>query len=185
MFLEKGFSEATTDAIAAEAGVSKQTLYAYYPTKEELMADVLGQLMMDALHQWPSVENESFLTNREQLRKVLTEQAERMIANIMQPEYLSLVRVIVSEAPRLPQLGNLFRETVGERALERMMSILDRARGETVADDLDVEAASRMFVGFLLTHAILGGLLIPEGKMERPESTKIDAMVDLYLKAIT
>jgi TetR/AcrR family transcriptional repressor of mexJK operon len=30
VFLERGFAGTSTDAIASEAGVSKQTLYAYY-----------------------------------------------------------------------------------------------------------------------------------------------------------
>ena len=36
LFLARGFTGTSTDAIAAEAGVSKQTLYAYYSSKEEL-----------------------------------------------------------------------------------------------------------------------------------------------------
>ncbi|MBS7530576.1 TetR/AcrR family transcriptional regulator [Hazenella sp. IB182353] len=185
MFFEKGFSRATTDAIAAKAGVSKQTLYAYYPTKEDLMVDLLRHLMSDILHQWPLDEKEQAIISKDQLRKELTEQAQSMITDIMQPEYLSLVRVIVAESPRLPQLGDLFRETICERALDHNRLILERARGEVVSYDLDVEAASHMFVGFLLMHAIHGGLLASEGKIAIPAPTIIDTMIDLYLKAIT
>ena len=41
VFLQRGFAGASTDAIASEAGVSKQTLYAYYPNKETLLSGVL------------------------------------------------------------------------------------------------------------------------------------------------
>jgi TetR/AcrR family transcriptional repressor of mexJK operon len=185
VFLKKGFAEASTDAIAAEAGVSKQTLYTYYPTKEDLLADVLRYLMGSILHSWPRVTNKFHFGSKEELRQAFTEMAERMIANMMQPEYLSLLRVIVAEATRLPQLGNLFRETVAERALGSVGSILEQARGKTVADHIHAEVASRLFVGYLLTHAILGGLLVPSEQQQRPDSATIKAMVDLYLKAIT
>ncbi|MBD0354642.1 MAG: helix-turn-helix transcriptional regulator, partial [Rubrobacteraceae bacterium] len=39
VFLRDGFAGASTDDIAAEAGVSKRTLYAYYPSKEDLFVD--------------------------------------------------------------------------------------------------------------------------------------------------
>ncbi|MCG8349241.1 MAG: TetR/AcrR family transcriptional regulator, partial [Chloroflexales bacterium] len=50
LFLEQGFAGSSTDAIAAAAEVSKQTLYSYYPSKEELLADVLKQLVDDLPH---------------------------------------------------------------------------------------------------------------------------------------
>jgi TetR/AcrR family transcriptional repressor of mexJK operon len=47
VFLRDGFAGASTDAIAAEAGVSKRTLYAYYPSKEDLFVDVLRGLTIE------------------------------------------------------------------------------------------------------------------------------------------
>jgi len=45
-FLRLGFSPVTTDAIASAAGVSKATLYRYFPGKERLFRDIiLGQLL--------------------------------------------------------------------------------------------------------------------------------------------
>jgi len=40
-FLEQGFSKTSMDAIARSAGVSKATLYAYFPSKETLFADLV------------------------------------------------------------------------------------------------------------------------------------------------
>src|SRR5215216_6010695 len=47
VFLRDGFAAASTDAIAAEARVSKRTLYVYYPSKEELFADVMRKLTIE------------------------------------------------------------------------------------------------------------------------------------------
>ena len=45
-FLRLGFSPVTTDAIASAAGISKATLYRYFPGKERLFRDIiLGQLL--------------------------------------------------------------------------------------------------------------------------------------------
>ena len=47
VFLCDGFAASSTDAIAAEAKVSKRTLYAYYPSKEDLFVDVLRKLTIE------------------------------------------------------------------------------------------------------------------------------------------
>src|SRR5262245_8068142 len=47
LFLERGFSGTSTDALAAMAGVSKETLYIYFPSKEALLAAVLEHLIAD------------------------------------------------------------------------------------------------------------------------------------------
>ncbi len=41
VFVEKGFAASKTEEVAARAGVSKGTLYLYYPSKEELLMAVI------------------------------------------------------------------------------------------------------------------------------------------------
>src|SRR5919202_1059428 len=47
LFLERGYLGTSMDAVALEARVSKQTLYVYYPSKEELFAAVLRELTVE------------------------------------------------------------------------------------------------------------------------------------------
>ena len=50
VFAAQGYSGTTMDAVAAEAGVTKPTLYSYFPSKESLFqAMMLGKrdLMLD------------------------------------------------------------------------------------------------------------------------------------------
>ena len=43
LFVEKGFTAARAEEVALRAGVSKGTLYLYYPSKEELLKAVISQ----------------------------------------------------------------------------------------------------------------------------------------------
>src|SRR5690242_7509647 len=43
LFVEKGFAATRSDEVAVRAGVSKGTLYLYYPSKEELLKAVIQQ----------------------------------------------------------------------------------------------------------------------------------------------
>ena len=185
VFLRKGFAGASTDAIAAEAGVSKQTLYAYYPNKETLLAGVLGHLIGEGSgNQLPAVEGMS-LGTPEEVRRSLGSLAQGLIASLMQPDYLALMRVVIAETPRLPRLGSLFKSAVPEQVLGNVSEILKIARANGVVGEVDADSASRMFAGALLTYAILDGLLVGDGPPRPPAPERVDSVVDLFIKTIS
>lgn len=185
VFLERGFGGTSTDAIASEAGVSKQTLYVYYASKEELLVDVMRYLVHeDSQNRLPTVD-EVPVGTYEELHWALSLLARKLIADLMQPDYLALIRVVIAETPRLPQLGPLFRSALPERVLANVSAILEGAQQGGVIEAVDMEAASRMFVGALLTYAIYEGLLIADEQPQPPAPERIEAMVDLFMKAIS
>jgi AcrR family transcriptional regulator len=62
-FLRSGFQGTSTDAIAAEASVSKETLYCSYPRKEDLFVDVVRSLTTERLHLAQWVDRSTELTS--------------------------------------------------------------------------------------------------------------------------
>jgi TetR/AcrR family transcriptional regulator, mexJK operon transcriptional repressor len=182
MFLENGFAASSMDAIASEAGVSKQTLYSYYPGKDDLLTDVLRQLIQNFSH-------DLFIgslapQNRSELQKVLVHLAQTIVASLMQPNYLALVRIIIAETPRFPHLGSLFRSTVPEQILNCVCDLLEQSRQQGIVRFGENYAAARMFVGPVLTFILLDGLFIGDRLPEQPSSNQIEEIVDLYMKAI-
>ncbi|HJQ29649.1 MAG TPA: TetR/AcrR family transcriptional regulator [Rubrobacter sp.] len=187
VFMRDGFAAASTDAIAAEAKVSKRTLYVYYPSKEDLFVDVLRRLTLEnpqtrALESMEGMSPE----NLEELRRDLLELAQKIVTTMMQPDYLALLRTTIADIHRFPQLSGLFRATVPERALSSFAVFIERTRERgVIRGDVNGEAAARMFVGPLLTYAILDGLLIAGGPPRKPAPGRIEEIVDMYVKAIT
>ena len=185
VFLERGFAGTSTDAIASEAGVSKQTLYAYYSSKETLLVDVLRHLIHEDPQNRLSEVEEMPLDTSKELRRALDSLAQRAITGLMQPAYLALIRVVIAETPRLPQVGAQFRTAVPEKLLGSVSRILVGARAKGVVGEVNADAASRMFMGALLTYAILDGLLVGEGPPRPPAPEQIAAVVDLFMKTIS
>jgi AcrR family transcriptional regulator len=186
VFLRNGFAAASTDAIAAEAKVSKRTLYVYYPSKEELFAGIMRELSLEN-PQTRALESMEEMTpgSEEELRRDLLELANKIVATMMQPGYLALLRTTIADTHRFPQLGGLFRATVPERAMRSFAVFIERSRERgVVGSGVDGETAARMFVGPLLTYAVLDGLLA-EGPPRLPAQGIIEDIVDLYMKAIT
>jgi TetR/AcrR family transcriptional regulator, mexJK operon transcriptional repressor len=185
-FLDRGFSGASTDVIAAEAGVSKQTLYAYYPSKEDLLSDVLRDLIeTGGPQEGLAAAYGAPLRSKEEVRRSLSSAAENLVAALMRPEYVALVRVVIAETPRQPHLGELFRSAVPERVLGGVAGLLRRAGEEGAIRPVDTDAASRMFIGPLLTYVLMDGLFVGDGPPRPPAPERIEELVDLFVGAIT
>src|SRR5215216_1209006 len=186
VFLRDGFAAASTDAIAAAAKVSKRTLYVYYPSKEELFADVMRKLTIEnpQIRALKTMEEIS-PSSEEELRRDLLRLAQKIVATMMQPDYLALLRTTIADTHRFPQLGGIFRATVPERALRSFAVFIEKSRERGVTGpDVDGEAAARMFVGPLLTYAVLDGLFAG-GPQRPPAQERIEEIVDRFTKAIT
>ena len=186
VFLREGFAATSTDVIAREAKVSKRTLYAYYPSKEELFGDVLRALTIEdpqtrMLESMRRIDPRS----REEFREALVGLASKLLSSMMDPCYLALLRTIIADTHRFPQLGDIFRSTVPERAIEEGGAMLLRAQENGVAARGDAEVMARMFMGPLLSYALTDGLFRPEGRPRPPEPEKIEEVVELYMKAIS
>ena len=185
VFLRDGFAGASTDAIAAEARVSKRTLYSYYPGKEELFADVLRRLTIEnpqarVLDAVEGIEPRTL----EELREVLVGLASRVATVMMDPDYLAILRTIIADTHRFPQLGEIYRDTVPERGFRVFLALMERVQERGIVDVPDAEAATRLFFGPLVTYALLDGLFRPGERPQPPEREKIEHIVDLYMKAI-
>ncbi len=186
VFLREGFAAASTDVIAREAGVSKRTLYAYYPSKEGLFEDVLRELTIEnpqtrVLETVRQVDPKS----REELREMLAGLGKKIISTMMEPAYLALLRTIIADSHRFPQLSEIFRSTVPERGIREGTALIQRSQQNGVAVEGDPEVMVRMFMGPLLSYAMVDGLFRPEGDPRPPTTEKIEQIVDLYLKAIS
>lgn len=183
VFLAQGFAAASTDAIASRAGVSKQTLYAYYRSKEDLLVDVLGAFVAridrnDERQGHP-------VTSKNELRVALRELAEATVAALTASDYLALVRVIIGEGRRVRQVGELWASTVPGRIRGTVTTTLTQAQDTGICRNVPVDAATRLFVGALLTYVLPDGLFADDPKTVMPSGKELDQLVDLYLSAIT
>jgi TetR/AcrR family transcriptional repressor of mexJK operon len=184
LFLQQGYLATSIDAILAEAGVSsKETLYRHYASKEELFVDVLGHL---TLSQPGFSEKLSALPTPHDLpslRQALTQLSREILSLMRQPEYLALVRIIIAEAPRFPQLGSLFFSTVPQRGLTLIMALLQAAREQQLIADVDFEVVARALLGGLLSYAITG-LLFAEEETRLPSLDHADEVVEIIMRAL-
>jgi hypothetical protein len=118
------------------------------------------------------------------LRQTLTTLAREILALMSQPHYLALLRILIAESPRFPQLGSLFLSTIPARGLSLIMELLRAAREQRIIADVDFEAVTHMLLGGLLTYA-LKDLMAPGEETQPPALDRADAIVDVIMRALT
>ena len=174
------------DAIAAEADVAKQTLYRYYPSKEILFTDILRQLLTAHLPATLTLDIAHVpLSSRADLEAALHAFAQASVTSAVQPEALALLRMIVAETPGVPHLAALVRTAIAERGGVTVRGLLERAQRQGLVAVPDADAATRLFVGGVLTYVLSDGLFAPAGVPQPPVPARLAALVQLFVRAVS
>jgi TetR/AcrR family transcriptional repressor of mexJK operon len=184
LFLQQGYLATSIDAILAEAGISsKETLYRHYANKEALFVDVLSHLTLEQPGFSEKLAALPTPHDLPSLRQALTTLAREILSMMSQPGYLPLVRMIITEAPRFPQLGTLFFSTVTQRGLAIITALLRAAREQQIIADIDFDAVTHTLLGGLLTYVIMNLVLGEEA--HPPALDRADAVVEVIMRALT
>ncbi len=185
LFLQQGYLATSIDAILAEAGISsKETLYRHYAGKEALFVDVLSHLTLEQPGFSEKLAALPTPYDLPSLQEALTQLSREILSMMSQPGYLPLVRMIIAEMPRFPQLGTLFFSTVTQRGLTIIAAMLQEAREQQLIADLDFEVVTHLLLGGLLTY-VLANLVLGGEQAHPPSLDRADAVVEVIMRALT
>jgi len=137
VFVEMGYERANVDDIARVAGVSKATLYSYFPDKRQLFTEVYQTEILNLAD--ATVE---LLSPDAPPCQALHRAAQRLISYLMSDFGIAMFRICVSEAPRFPEIGQAFYENGPELGRARLGAYFRQAvaRGTLAIDDIDLAA---------------------------------------------
>lgn len=122
LFLQRGYDGSSMDAIAAEAGVSKLTVYSHFTDKETLFAAAVKSKCEEQLPQ-PFFEPASEISIESALLDI-----GRGFHNLVNScESIELHRVMVAQANANPKLSQLFMDAGPQRVMREMERLLLQA----------------------------------------------------------
>lgn len=152
IFLELGFDGASMDAVAAQAGVSKGTLYARFANKEVLFRAMLAE----EFGRWSKrAEGEDHLLPAA-LGPRLRHHARSMAEAYAQPEHARIYRLIQTAAATLPNAAREWQEA----AADRFLSFLARdMAGAWEGEEIDWDFYAKLFffaIAGFLSHQDVG-----------------------------
>lgn len=115
--LRDGFAALSLEAVAAECGVSKRTLYARFPGREALTLAIVRRLVAG----WQPGFG-ALLTGR--LPAALEAAARRILAVATTPEAMALRRLLVAEGARFPALAEAAQGGGARTGIEALADLL-------------------------------------------------------------
>ncbi len=160
VFAGQGYTGTTMDAVAAEAGVTKPTLYSYFPSKESLFqAMMLGKrdIMLDVFEH----------SSQQGMVADLLVFAWAYADTVMRPEMLSLARLIIGEVQRFPELGRAYQASGPDHLLRGIMRYLDGQRQAGRLEFEDAELAAQDLWGLILSAPRTQALYMPDTQPDR------------------
>jgi TetR/AcrR family transcriptional regulator, mexJK operon transcriptional repressor len=182
LFLRDGYERTSVDAIAAEAGVSKRTVYNRYGDKENLFLSVLRDTYDSMMTGFRSIV-EKHLGEVTDVQQDLTAFAlEVALTMTTAPDRIALVRLIMSEAPFFPALITAER---GETTMHGSVTAsLARLAGEgRLAITDPAEAAEHLValtVNQINARTMFGVIPVSDAEVERIITAGVAAFVRAY-----
>jgi len=177
LFLDQGFSATSMDAIAKAAGVSKATLYAYFPNKEALFASLIIAECEDLARELPVPDLS------EGLYPALQKFARQYVRIFIDRKDVVFVRTIANESGRFPELGRLFYESGPLATIRRLARFLDDARARGLLEFDDSIMTATHFLSLIRGERPLLTVLGIADATEEALDLEIEAGLALFLKA--
>ena len=147
LLLDSGGGQVSMDAVASRAGVSKATIYRWWPSKE--------RLALEALVEWSSASSPPRDTG--DLRSDLLALVRPWVRDIRRRQFGRVIAALIAEAQSDPAFAAEYRHHFVDHRREPMQAAFARAiaRGEAPAD-LDIDVALDLVYGPLY-HRLLQG----------------------------
>lgn len=170
VFLRDGFEGASVDDIAREAGVSKATLYSYFPDKRLLFVEVART---ECVAQSDAAVAQIAASG--DIREAMTTAARRMTRFFMSEVGLQVYRIIVGESQRFPEIGRQFYESGPARVHQILRQFLQKAVAEGKLEIEDIDLAADQFPELCKAGLHMQMVL---GLRKAPTEEEIDRVVD-------
>lgn len=175
LFLEHGYENVSMDAVAGEAGVSKQTVYAHFGAKDALFEEIVERNCAELFR---SVANADLPESEPS--EVLRRLGRRFLALVLSDQSVRQLRCILGESERFPELAEAFYRSGPGAAADRLagwLAEMNRAGRIQVADPV---VSAGLFFGLLRSDLYMRRLL---GLVPAPDAAAVAAEVERAVEA--
>jgi AcrR family transcriptional regulator len=161
LFIDQGYAATRVEDIARRAGISKGAVYLYFPSKQAIIEGLVRRTVMPIAAS--ALENAQ---NFQGHPRMLVVAISAMLADRLgDPQVLAIPRLIMRELVNFPELAEMYRREVLDRAIPVFVGVIRRGIEQGYLRPVDPELTVRSVVGPLIAHLMLAELfgIVPEG----------------------
>jgi AcrR family transcriptional regulator len=179
-FRAKGFAATRMEDIAARAGVSKGTIYLYYPSKLAIFEALVRANLLPNLDRMEAALAAFPGSAADALRLVA-----RTLAEITaQPRLVAVPKLVLAEAGNFPELARFYRHEVVGRGLALVAGIISRGITAGEFRQVDPELAARLYFAPVILAALWQTTFAPVEESPVAPSALLSLHLDLLLRSL-
>lgn len=177
-FLEHGYDGATMESIAKAAGITKRSLYARYPDKRGVFADVIPW----ALSRYEDSASDPVFDDME-MEPALLAIARLALERAVDPRNVRLMRIAMTESARFPEFAGTADSMRWSARHRAVVDVLRRGEVKGLVTVDDVELAAEHFLAMV---ELIPGRLADFGifRSKRQEDRRLKHAVRLFLRGV-
>lgn len=142
LFVEKGFAAARAEEVATRAGVSKGTLYLYYPSKEDLLKAVIKTNLSERLAAGAAQAADFTGSAAELMRSLVVD----WWTQIYDDPASAVFKLVITEARTFPEIAEFYAREVVMPARTLMTKIIQRGIDQGEFRPLDPDVAMHSLI---------------------------------------
>jgi AcrR family transcriptional regulator len=176
LFARDGYDRVSMDRVAAACGLTKPVLYYYFEDKRAVLLAVLEA-------HWAEQARvlEGFRPSGE-LRLTLSRLARLILHEAARPDTGDVIRIVLAEAARHPEIGRAFFGNFGPIFETRLLGAIRPHLSASLRDE-EVLALFHQFVGSLAHYSLLQQVLRPGRRHLPGRNTFIALVVESFTRA--
>jgi len=179
LFVERGFAATRLDDVAAQAGVSKGTLYLYFNSKEELFKAVISQGIFPVLD-----EGDAMLAQGGDSSTLLRAMMLRWWEMVGATALGGIAKLMIAEAGNFPEVAQYYYENVIVRGRNLIRQVLERGIGSGEFRPVEIEPAIDVIIAPVLMLTVWRYSLAPCGCGQQDPDTFMHTHLDLLLRGL-
>jgi len=148
-FAKRGYAATKLEDVAAAAGISKGTIYLYFPTKEDLFRAVVRHAVL------PNVEAaETEIASHTGSSADLLRMLAQRFLRLLDSDLTAVPKLVVAESGNFPAIAQFYADAVLRRAFRLVEGILTRGMEHGEFRQMDVHATLPLFAAPFLLLAL-------------------------------
>ena len=181
LFVQKGFAGTKVEEVAARAGVSKGTLFLYFPTKEDLFKAVVSENLAQHFPGWNQAFESFAGSTADMLRFALHSWWEKIGATPAS----GICKLMISESRNFPELLAFYVESVMRPGNLLLRRILERGMATGEFRPMDSSLAVHAIVAPMIYIMVWENALTAysDSLNMKPESF-LDQHIDILLQGL-
>lgn len=174
-FMKHGFEAASIESIARDAKVAKITIYRQFGDKEQLFREVAHYAQSNVQRNLQAI-----VDVKGPVEQVLRQLIAQLHDALTQPDYLEVLRMGISQAPRFPEIARSFMDDT-DFALGPLINYLQKLRDEGV-----IHIQSPRDAAIQMTALAMGGvryLMLKPSTLPEAREHRVESIYQLFAKS--